>query len=68
MITLTGLEVRVSYFLPPQRMVSAGHVLFVRHMTEFYHWVAGAVWHTTPERCPTWTDAAECQCMRGGEA
>lgn len=27
-----------------------------------------ASWHAEPEGCPTWTDAAECQCMRGSEA
>ncbi|WP_141328328.1 hypothetical protein [Myxococcus sp. AB025B] len=65
---LVGVEVRESPFLPPGHFVGVGQVLFTRHMSEFLLLLSGARWHVERDRCPSWTDATECQCMRGGDA
>lgn len=41
--------------------------VLVRHESEYALWCSGAKWHPYSGHCPTWTDAAECQCMLGGE-
>jgi len=65
--------VRISPWMEPGtaaliRGLSGAQALYVRHPSEYALLMSGATWHVDGHRCPTYTEAAECRCMLGGEA
>lgn len=60
-----GVTVQESDWMASGAMVAdySRSRIWVRHLSEFHLWLSGASWHPAGDRCPTWTDAAECRCM-----
>ena len=65
---VNGYRVKVSPWITAgEAMLGLGGYHF-RHMSEFFLYASGAVWHVNGSACPTATNPDDCRCMLGDEA